>query len=422
MVTSLDIVTLAFVLILGAGGLVLLLLRTPNGAGLARRLDRWARRASSHGSLDWLDWKLPLVVAGAVYAAVIAFDVAFGLFACSGNGPSDIAALVASGRAAWAGGDPFTVSSCGSSIQVPYGIAAVVLDAIGSLGGTVGIAFVWGLVALSIVPLTWTVAGPDRRYVTLVVLTSVLYLPLISAQIDGATNALVPAAVLLAIALARRSEPIAGAVGGFLATARFPAVFPLLGAAAGFRRRWLSGTLVVVVFGAITLASYAAWGNGFLDPVFFSQVTRRSFSLNLYGLLTQQNWLPGGDGVAAVQAGLTVAVVAAVWWKGRTVLGGAAIAITGVALVTQFLSFNILVSLLPVALLGVRPRWWLWAIGIVGTLNYDLAWPYWAKDLGLWWPYELLGVLLTALLLGLFVDLWRGELAAPAAELTPSSS
>jgi hypothetical protein len=421
MLSSLDVVTLVFVLLLGGGGLLLLLLQTPRGAGLARIVDRWLRSASSRGSLAWLDWKLIAVVAGAVYAAVIAFDVAYGLFACSGNGPSDIAALVASGRAAWVGGDPFTVTSCGSSIQVPYGVAAVVIDAIGSLGGVIGVAAIWGLVALALLPLTWKLAGPDRRFVTIFVATSVLYLPLVSAQIDGATNALVPVAVLLAILLARRNEPWAAGVGGFLATGRFPAIFPLLAATGKFRRPWLSAILVVAVFGAITALSFALWGNAFLAPVFTSQVSRRSFSLNLYGLLTQQNWLPAGDGVAVVQAVLTLAVVGAVWLKGRTVLGGAAIALTGVALLTQFLSFNILVGLLPVALLGVRPRWWLWAIGIVGTLNYDLAWPYWAKLQGIWWPYDLLGIVLTLLLLGLFVDLWRAELAvAPATGPTTS--
>ena len=421
MVTSLQIVTLAFVLVLGSASLLLLILRTPRGGALARRIDRFARSASSRRSLDWLDWKLLLVASGVAYAAVIAFDVAFNLYACSGNGPSDILSLVASGKAAWGGGDPFTVTSCGSSIQIPYGVAAVVLDAIGSLGGAIGIATIWGLVAVAIVPLIWSLGGPDRRYVTLFVVTNVLFLPLISAQIDGATNALVPTTVLAAVLLAGSSERWSAAVGGFLSTARFPTLFPVLGATGRFERRWSSGILAVAVFGAITAASYAAWGNEFLSPVFLSQVSRRSFSLNVYGLLTQQNWLPGGDGVAAVQAVLTIAVVVAVWLKGRTVLGATAITLTGVALLTQFLSFNILIWLLPVALVGARPRWWLWLIGIVGTVNYDLAWPYWAKTLGIWWPYYLLGLVMTGLLLGLFVDLWRSELGAGAGSPSTTS-
>jgi hypothetical protein len=421
MVTSLEIVTLAFVLVLGAGSLLLLLLRTPYGAALARRIERWARARSSRGSLDWLDWRLLVVASGVAYAAVIAFDVAFNLYACSGNGPSDILSLAASGRAAWTGGDPFTVSNCGSSIQIPYGIAAVVIDALGSLGGAIGIAAIWGLVAVAIVPLTWSVGGADRRFVTLFVVTNVLFLPLISAQIDGATNALVPVTVLAAILLAGSSERWSGVVGGFLSTARFPTLFPVVGATARYQRRWTSGILAVAVFGAITAATYAAWGNAFLSPVFLSQVSRRSFSLNAYGLLTQQGWLPAGDGVAILQAALTVAVVVAVWIRGRTVVGAAAITLTGVALLTQFLSFNILVWLLPVALVGARARWWLWGIGIVGTINYDLAWPYWAKSLGIWWPYYLLGVVMTGLLLGLFVDLWRSELG-PATARSPTTS
>ncbi len=410
MVTSLQVVTFGFVGLLGVASFLLLLLRTRYGTGIARAVDRFLRAVSTRGNFSWLDWRLVLLVCGAAYAAVIAFDLTYGLFACSGKGPSDILGLLASGRAVLNGKDPFTVSDCGGSLDVPYGLAAVVIDVIGSPGGVIGIAAVWGLVALALIPLTWVLAGPDRRYVTLVVASSLLFLPLVSAQIDGASNALVPTAVLVTVVLARRKDAVASAVGGFLATGRFPTVFPMLGGAGQFRQRVLSIALVIAVFAAVTAASYATWGSSFLTPVFLSQVTRRSFSLNLYGLLGQRNWLPAGDGVAIVQAALTVAVVVAVWWKGTTVLGATAITLTGVALVTQFLSFNILVWLLPVVLLGARARWWLWGIALIGTVNYDIAYPYWGVDAGIWGPYDLLGVALTVLLLGLFVDLWRQEL------------
>jgi hypothetical protein len=412
MVTSLELVTLAFVLLLGSVSFVLLWIRTPRGARLGATIDRWGRRLSDRGDWSWLRWELILLVCAAAYASVIGFDLAYGLYGCSGHGPSDILGLVASGQAFLRGTDPFSVTNCGGTILVPYGFAVLGLDGIGSLGGAAGVAAVWGAVALAVVPLTWALAGPDRRYVTAVVATSLLFLPLVSAQIDGATNALVPAAVLLVAYLAARHEPLAAAVGGFLATGRFPALFPIAAGAGRLRRAVLGVVVAVGVFGGLTAVGYAVWGNAFLGPVFFEQLNRRSFSLNVFGLFGHQGWLPGGDGLAVGQAVLTVALVLIVWWRSRSVLGAMAITLAGVALLTQFLSFNILVSLVPVALLGARPRWWLWGIAVVGTANYDLAYPYLGQQAGVWWPYELLGIVLTGLLVGLFVDLWRGELAA----------
>jgi len=396
-------------------GLLLLLLRTPYGGGLRRAVDRTLRAISPGGGAAWLDWRLVLLVAGLGYALTVAFDVAIGLYRCHGTGPSDILALAASGRAFWSGGNPFTVPNCGSSIEVPYGLAAVLVDALGSLGGPVGITALWGGIALLLVPLVWTLGGPDRRYVLLFVAVSPLYVPLVATQIDGASNALVPVTVLLALYLARRREPLAAAVGGFLATGRFPALFPLLGAAGRMRRRWAFAGVAIAVFLAVTAATYAVWGRAFFDPVFLSQAGRRSFSLNLYGVLIQQHLLPAGYAVAAGQAALTVLLVVAVFFRSRTALGAAAITLAGVALVTQFLSYSILVSLVPVALLGARPRWWLWAIGIVGTVNYDFAYSYAAVQEGQWLPYDVLGIVLTVLLVGLFWDLWRSELGAATA-------
>ncbi len=417
-----QIVSYVLLALLTLGGLLLLLLPTRYGAGLRRAVDRFLRAASSSGGAAWLDWRLLLAICAAGYGATVGFDVAVHLYACTGRGPSDVLALVASGDAFWRGGNPFTVANCGTTITVPYGLAAVVIDAIGSAGGSIGIAVVWGAVALLLVPLVWTLAGPDRRYVTVFVCTSVLFMPLVAAQIDGASNALVPVTVLLALVLARRREPIAAAVGGFLSTGRFPAIFPLLGAAGRMRRRWTFAAIGLAVFLAVTAVSYLAWGRSFFDPVFLDQVGRRSFSLNAYGVLMQRNLLPGGDVVAAVQAGLTVLLVVVVFFRARSPIGAAAITFTGVALVTQFLSFNILVSLLPVALLGARPRWWLWAIGVVASLNYDFAFSYYGRQLGEWGPYNALGLVLTALLLGLFVDLWRADRVAPVPAPAPTTS
>jgi hypothetical protein len=413
-----ELVSYGLLIVLSVAGLLLLLLPTAYGRGLRSLVRRLLARLSPAGDAAWLDWRLLLLVGGIGYALTVAFDIAYGLYSCSGRGPSDILALALSGRALWTGGNPFTVANCGAMIDIPYGLAAIVLDAVGSLGGPIGIAIVWGLVALLLIPLVWTLAGPDRRYVTLCVATSILYLPLVTAQIDGATNVIVPVTVLLVVVLARTRDGWAAAIGGFLATARFPTMFPLLGIAGRYSKRWRFGAIALGVFLGATALSFAAWGRAFFDPVFLNQLGRRSFSLNLWGILIQRNALPGGPGVAIAQIALTLALVVAVFFRARTVLGAAAITLTGVALVTQFLSFNILVGLLPVALLGARPRWWLWAISIVAAIDYDLAFPYFGQHLGNWAPYNALDLVLTLLLIALFVDLWRRELAAPRAAAT----
>jgi len=54
----------------------------------------------------------------------------------------------------------------------------------------------------------------------------------------------------------------------------------------------------------------------------------------------------------------------------------------------------------------------LWGVATVGAVNFNLGLITWASGPGVVWPAEVMDVVLTALLLGLFVDLWRGELAA----------
>ena len=398
---------------LSALNLLVLLYRTEWGARIRPGVLRTLRRLSGREDLNWLDWQPILVAAAIAFAAVSVYGLVSGQYGCHPPGVSDPVGVLNSGRAFWSGQDPFKVPDCGGSIEVPYGLASVLISAIGSVGGLPGIYVVWGAVALAILPLTWAVAGPDRRYVLLFVGTSVLLVPLVSSQIDGATNAIVPTTVLLSLYLARRNEPLAAALGGFLSTARFPNLLPILGATGGFRRRpYLSFLVALVTFAGITGVTFAIWGNEFLGPVFLQQVGRRSFSLNFYGILLFQNWLPGGNGVEALQVALTVALVLATFFTVRTPIVAASIVLVGFALLTPFLSFNILVWLVPVALVGVRARWWLWSIAFVGSLNYDLALNVWAWDDGVTWPSMVFDVILTGLLLALFVDLWRGELAA----------
>jgi hypothetical protein len=390
--------------------------KTRVGAWLRPRVLRTLRVLSGRSDLDWLDWQ-PVLVAGLVaFAAVSTYGIVSGQYGCHPPGVSDPIGVLNSGKAFWAGTDPFYVTDCGGHIEVPYGLAAVLIDAIGSLGGLAGIYIVWGLVAFSLLPLTWALAGKDRRQVLLFVATSVLVVPLISSQIDGATNAIVPVTVLLSLYLASRNELLAAAVGGFLSTARFPNLFPILGGTGSNRRyRYTAFLVAAAVFGGATALSFLVWHGDFLGPVFLNQLGRRSFSLNLYGVFLLSNALPSSIWIEAAEAGLTIALVLAVFFLVRSPIGSVAIVLTGFALLTPFLSFNILVYLVPVALAGVRARWWLWGVAFVGSLNYDLGLNLLAWDDGVTWPSAVMDVVLTALLLALFVELWRQELRSRAA-------
>jgi len=412
---------------LSALNFLVLLYRTERGARLRPAVRKALRRLSGRDDLRWLDWQ-PLVAAAAIaFAGVSAYGILSGQYGCHPPGVSDPIGVLNSGKAFWAGQDPFRVPDCGGHLDIPYGLAAVLLSALGSLGGLPGIYVVFGAVALSLLPLVWLVGGDDRQYVTVFVATSVLLIPLVSSQIDGATNAIVPVTVLLSLYLAGRSELLATTVGGFLSTARFPNLLPVLGQTGSFaRRRYLSFAAGLLVFAAVTGVSYARWGHEFLGPVFLQQLGRRSFSLNFYGILLFQNWLPSNLAVEGVQVVATVALVLVVFFFVRSPVRAVSIVLVGFALLTPFLSFNILVWLLPVALAGARARWWLWSTALVGSLNYDLALNVWAWDDGVTWPSMVFDVLLTGLLLALFVHLWQQERAArremgpPAADRSTS--
>jgi hypothetical protein len=399
--------------------LLVLLSATENRIGRAvrRRLEGLVRRVSGQGSLGWLDW--PLVAAGVAIAfgSVAAFGILSGQYACYPRG-IDAYGLFYSGRALWTGSDPFLVTGCSATITEPYGLLAIVVSAIGSLGGIAGIYAIWGAVAVAVVPLVWKVAGADRRFVVVYVATSALFVPIVVSQIDGATNAIVPVTVLGAVWIARR-RPWAGAViGGVLSTARFPTLFPVLGATGSGRgNRYGAFVVAAASFLIVTGLTYLVWRSEFLDPVFLSQIGRRSFSLNWYGILLLQNALPSSSAIEAVQATLTLALVLVVFVRGSTPIGSAALVLAGVALLNPFLSFTILVWLLPVALTTSRARWWLWGVALVGSLNYDLALNVWAWQNGILWPSELLDGVLTVLLLGVFVELCRSELTRRAPRL-----
>ncbi|MGA8542439.1 MAG: hypothetical protein WB947_02690 [Thermoplasmata archaeon] len=408
--------------VLGALNLVLLIVMTDRGAPLRAGLRRSLERLTGSPDLHWLRWWHVAAVVTGGFLVVLSFDFANGLYACTRPGsPTDIGGFLAQGQALWAGTNPFLVTSCGGTIPEPDGLAAVLINGLGSVGGLPGIAAVWAIVAIALVPLTWYVAGPERRYLTLVVATSPLYFPLVSSQIDGASNALVPLAVLLALYLASRRELLATGLAGFLATQRFPTLFPVLALSGSLRRRWAAAFALIAVFAAGTGLSYILWGSVFVNTVFLNEIGRRAFSLNLWGILLLENALPAGDALPLAQALVTLVLVGVVFFTVKSPLRAAAITLTGVALLDQFLSFNILIWLLPAALVGARPRWWLWGIAIVGSVDYNYAYTVLVSTRGILWPAAVLDGLLTVLLLGLFIDLWRSS-DPPASPGVPASS
>ncbi|HLN51523.1 MAG TPA: hypothetical protein VK455_05665 [Thermoplasmata archaeon] len=416
--------SVAITVLFSAASLLLLLERSPEGSRWRGAVSRLVRRFTGDSVISRITWLTIAATAAVGYATVVGFNLASGLYACHGtSGAADLVGMFHSGQAFWGGRNPFTVPDCGvSTIQVPYGIVAVLLNGFGSLGGLAGTSAIWGVVAVALVPLAWFAVADDRRYVVLLLALSPIYFPLVSGQIDGASNAITPVAVLVAVILGARSEQLGAIVGGFLATARFPSFFPILASTGSARRRFLTAFAAIASFGAFTLLTYLVWRSQFFDVVFLSQVNRRSFSLNAWGILYDHGWLPAGAAIPALQAVLTLAITAAAFFAARSALRPAAITLTGVALVTQFLSFNILAGLLIAGLIGHRPRWWLWAIATVGAINYDLALGVVAWTDGIYWPTELLDVVLTVLLLGLFVELWKGGRTAPAPSPCPSGT
>jgi len=404
-----------FVALFAVAGVLVLWYESPQHRRWRALVRRWLGRLIGREDLDWVDVRLLTALAAGAFLAGALVTWATGGYACIPAGPSDLTTLVTSGQAFWRGGDPFTITACGlAGNPVPAGLASVLLDALGSVAGGAGVLAVWGAVSVAVVPLLWALGGADRRVATVFLLGSLLYLPIVAAQVDGASLALVPFAALLTVYLARRGWLRAAAVGGFLATGRFPALFPILGASgrAG-SRRILAGLTALGTFGALSVATYAAYGSRFTGPVFWAQFGRSHLALNYWGLLQGEGWLAPSTTVTVVQAILTAALVAVAWGWAHSELGAIAIVLTGALLLAQFLSFTELVFLVPVALLGSRARWWLWAIGVVASTNYLLA----MRSLeGLGGPSRLsygLDLLLTALLVGLLVELFRAELRNP---------
>jgi len=373
---------------------------------------RWTRRLTGTPDLAWVDLPLVTLLAASAYAVAVIVFWSLGGYGCTPAGPSDLITLTTSGKAFVHGGNPFTITACGvGGNPVPAGMASVLLDALGATAGPAGVLVVWGAVSVALVPLVWSVAPERPKQAAVFVLASFLYLPIVAAQVDGASLALVPLTVLLTLHLSRRGWGRAAAVGGFLATGRFPSLFPVLGATgrAG-SRRIVVALAAVATFAAVTGATFAVFGSRFTGPVFWLQFGRSNLALDYWGVLEGTGWLRPSTSLTVAQAVLTLALVAICWARARSELGATAIVLTGAVLLTQYLSFTALVFLVPIALVSSRARGWLWAIGVVASTNYLLA----QRALRAWGgPYSIsyaLDGLLTALLLAMLFELVRKEL------------
>ena len=390
--------------------LVVLAYRWPRTPGVRRTVDRIQRRVTGRPDWSWLKLVhilIPLIVLTAVN---VGWQV--GTLHCA----DDSLAILTSGEAALHGQNPFLVTYCGgtSPDQIPYGLASVTLDALGAVTGWVGgIWIVWQLLALAVVPLVWGVAGEDRRYVSVLTATSILYLPNLATNI-GVDNAVVPVSVLVMLyalgPMARTRTGLKG-VAAFLSTARFPALFPLLGssgAAGPVRGRQFAG--VLAVFLGAAGVSYALWGWDAINIVYLGQFSRLSGgTLNFFAVLLQQGWFLPSLASAAIQGGVLLALVLLVNFRRYSARAACAIPLIGVMSLSQYLNFHFVVWIVPLVLLGSTANSWLYLYGAGAAFDEVVTERYFGSGLGIWWPYEVTGVLLSALLLYLLIWIIRDE-------------
>jgi hypothetical protein len=380
------------------------------GASIHRAIDRIRQRLTGRPDWSWLRlWHLllPLVL---VSAANVGWQVA--TLHCN----DDSLALLVSGRAALHGQNPFVVSFCSEPTPdlIPYGLAAVSLNALAALSGTVaGVWIVWQALALAVVPLVWAIGGEDRRYLAVLAGTSVLYLPNVATNI-GVDNAIVPVSVLLliyAMGQAARRRGLWTGIAAFLSTARFPALFPLLGAsgsAGRARERQFAGVLGVFLVAAGL--SFWFWGWDSIGVVYLDEFGRQSgFTLNLFAVLVYQGWLVPSLASAVVQGGVLVGLVLFVNLRRYPVRAACAVPLVGVMSLSQYLDFHFVLWMVPLVLLGTRVNGLLLLYGAIAAVDTLVAIGYLGLDLGVWWPYEALGVVLSAVLLWLLVEVVRDE-------------
>jgi len=399
---------LFFVASFGANALVLAY-RWEKTPTVRRAVDRLRGRLLGRDEWSWLRLRHLMAPLGLVAVVNLAWSLSG--TQCS----SDALALLASGTATLHGQDPFQVAACGfpNPDPIPYGAAAIVLDAAGALSGSVaGVWLVWQLLALGVVPLVWAVGGDDRRYLSVLAATSVLYLPNLATRIDGPENAIVPIAALLGMYAVRvpgwRGRAVEG-VSAFLSTARLPAVFPLL--ASSFpraRRSWSLPAIAVVVFAGAATACYALWGWTFVRVVYLNQFARgRPQSFNLFDLLFRQGLVHPSVALTAGQGVGLLVIVSLVTWRRYSPEVASGIVLVGVMLLTQYAMLHFDLWLVPLLLLGAAVNRALLLYGGLWYLDANVAMGYLGPSRGVWWPTELLGIALTGVLLYLLVRLAR---------------
>lgn len=383
--------------------------RWPRVPGVRRTVDRLAQRVSGRSDWSWLRLGYLLLPIVLLTVANIVWQV--GSLHCA----DDSLAIFASGQAALHGQNPFYISFCSQPpYDIPYGLAAVTLDAIGAAAGTVaGIWIVWQLVALAVVPLVWSVGGKDRRYCSVLAATSVLYLPNIATNI-GVDNAIVPVSVLvmlLAFETGVRGKGWLKGLAAFLSTARFPALFPLLGSSgAAGPARWRQFLGVLAVFLGSALLAYGLWGWDAISIVYLGQFSRLSGgTLNFFAVLLQQGWFLPSIASAGIQGGVLLVLVLLVTLRRYSVRPAVAIPLLGVMSLSQYLSFHFVIWIVPLVLLGPVVNLGLWAYGAGAAFDQFVAMQYLGYGLGIWWPYEVVGVALSILLLYLLVRILRDE-------------
>lgn len=401
--------TSVFAVSVGAN-LLVLAYRSPRTPWVKSAVDR--ARFGLTGRSDWSWIRLSYVLVPLVLLTAANLYWQLVQVHCA----DDSIALYASGRAALTGHDPFAVTYCGgsSAYPIPYGLAAVSLNALGAVGPNfAGIWIVWQLFALAVVPLVWWAAPEDSRYLAVLASCSVLYLPNITTNI-GVDNAIVPVAILLGLVATQvraARGPWLSALAAFFSTARFPAVLPLLGVSGGRPGRRLLGIgLTAGVFVVGVLVSFALWGPDAYRIPYLSQFSRNSGgTLNFFALLVQQGWFHPSLATAAAQGAVVLALVVLVSARNYAPRAAAAIPLLGVMALSQYLSSHFTLWLLPLVLLGPTVNAGVLAYGVLAAVDYSIAEWYLGAVLGIWWPYELLGVVLSALLLYLLFVIVRDE-------------
>ena len=390
--------------------LLVLAYRWKRHPGVRRTFDRLQRRLTGRDDWGWLKlWHILLVLA-IVTAANVAYAVP--RVHCA----DDSLGALAAGQVALHGGNPFAVNYCANPTpdQEPYGLAHVSVNVVGALGGNVlGIWVAWQLLALAVVPLVWFFMDAERRYYSVLAASSVLYLPNIATNI-GVENAIVPVAILVGLAATRLEglrRPAARAVAAFLSTARFPAAFGVLGSLAPERRhRFRSVVLIGAVFGGSVALSYALWGPDAIRVVYLGQFARLpGESANLFSVFLREGWVAPSLVTAAVQGGILLGLVGWVNYRGYSPAAGAAIPMIGVMATSQYFTFHFVLWILPIVLLGPAVN----SLALAyGTLTYFLEnvtlW-YWGQTLGIWWPYEITGVVVFLVLVAMLYFAVREE-------------